>query len=205
MAAPYSADRKAVEGIVLAGGAGRRVGGRDKGLLALGESSSGAPGTCAPQPCAERAVELLRPLCSRVYISANRNRERYEAMGSDGVFADRRPAYSGPLAGLEALRDHLRSERLLLLPCDTLPPTPGPLLQLLDALDDREDLDLVYAASQGRDQYLVAALRKRALLSVGRIIDEGSGSVREWIEGLVTRRIELSAHYPLHNRNEMTQ
>ncbi len=180
------------DGLVLSGGAGRRVGGRDKGLLRARHESA-----------AEEALALLRPHCARVFLSANRNLERYRAMGSDGVLVDLRPDYRGPLAGLEAVRAIVESDRLLLLPCDTTgiaADLPG---RLLEALDADLDCDVIHAHAAGRDQYLIAAIRSHALASVSRVLDEQGGAVRDWLKTVNSRRLclENESGAALRNRN----
>lgn len=181
------------DGLVLSGGAGSRVDGRDKGLF------KGERGVAA-----EDALKLLRGYCRRVYLSANRNLERYENLGSDGVIVDSRSGHQGPLAGLEAVRAVLGSDRLLLLPCDTsgIPlDLPGRLLAALDA--DRR-CDVIHAHAAGRDQYLVAAIRSRALCSVSRVLDHEGGAVRAWLRNLDSRRLYLGDEEgaAVRNRND---
>lgn len=76
-------------GIVLAGGEGRRVGGRDKGLLTL----HGAP-------VVERVLSVLRPQCGEVLIVANRHQDDYARFAR--VIGDEAPGHAGPLAGIVA-------------------------------------------------------------------------------------------------------
>ena len=76
-------------GIVLAGGEGRRVGGRDKGLLTL-------RGT----PVVERVLSVLRSQCGEVLIVANRHQDDYARFAR--VIGDETPGHAGPLAGIVA-------------------------------------------------------------------------------------------------------
>jgi molybdopterin-guanine dinucleotide biosynthesis protein A len=167
----------APDGLVLAGGRGRRLGGADKGLQPFhGEA------------VATHALRALGQRCGHVFISANRNLAAYRALGATEVLQDLRPAYPGPLAGLEAVRGALHSDRLLVLPCDM----PLVALRILDRLRETLDadpgLDAVFAATDRRDHFLVSALRCRALCSVSACLDQGTHSVRAWLEGLAVRR-----------------
>ncbi|MEO1078088.1 MAG: molybdenum cofactor guanylyltransferase [Pseudomonadota bacterium] len=181
------------DGLVLSGGAGRRVDGRDKGLL------QGEHGVAAKE-----ALDLLRRYCGRVFLSANRNLERYESMGSDGVLRDSRPGHQGPLAGLETVRPVLSSDRLLLLPCDTSGISHDLPGRLLYALDADPDCDVIHAHAADRDQYLVAAIRRRALCSVSSVLDQQGGAVRAWLRTLTSRRLYLDSEEgaALRNRND---
>lgn len=109
--------RTDIAGIVLAGGQGSRMGGLDKGL----QDFHG-------RPLAALALERLRPQAApgRLFLSANRNQERYSAFGGP-VLGDAMPGHPGPLAGLLAGLEHCGTPWLLAVPCDTprFPPDLG--------------------------------------------------------------------------------
>jgi molybdopterin-guanine dinucleotide biosynthesis protein A len=94
-------------GLVMAGGAGRRMGDSDKGLLAWGA------GTLASHACQRLAANGLT-----VLLSANRNAEAYRAYGH-AVVTDRRADYQGPLAALEAGLLASATPWLIAVPCDS--------------------------------------------------------------------------------------
>ncbi|MEE4108438.1 MAG: molybdenum cofactor guanylyltransferase [Halieaceae bacterium] len=168
------------EGVVLAGGAGRRVHGRDKGLLTVGA-----------QPAALLVARRLADCCDRVLISANRNRQAYRDLGVGPVVADQRSGHRGPLAGLEAVRPLLRQPLVLVAPCD-LPDLPGDVpAALLTVLRGDRKLDAVYAHSAAGHHYLLAALRLRALCGVSAQLDSGGGAVRDWLATLNTAVLPL--------------
>lgn len=75
-------------GVILAGGAGRRMGGADKALLPL-----------AGRPLLAHGLARLEPQVERVLISANGNPARLATFGCE-VLADDRP--QGPLSGVLA-------------------------------------------------------------------------------------------------------
>jgi molybdenum cofactor guanylyltransferase len=98
--------RDSITGLVLAGGLGSRMGGEDKGLLAL-----------AGRPMVSYVLDALRPQVGMVLISANRNREHYSTFGYP-VVADADEGYLGPLAGVCAALQRCTTEFLLTVPCD---------------------------------------------------------------------------------------
>lgn len=167
---------RGTEGLVLCGGAGRRAGGRDKGLLKY-----------AGEPMASRVARPLRPLCARILISANRHREEYLRLGLGPVIGDRRPGFAGPLAGLEAALAQLRGARLLVLPCDVPLVDAAVVRRLLETLKAAPELDAVYARTADREHYLCAALQRRALASLPAYLDRGQRSARAWLATLRTR------------------
>ena len=82
--------RSDVTGIVLAGGLGRRMGGVDKGLVELDG-----------KPMVAHAIARLAPQVGAIVVNANRNVERYAALGHP-VVPDDVGGFAGPLAGLHA-------------------------------------------------------------------------------------------------------
>ncbi|WP_203230068.1 molybdenum cofactor guanylyltransferase MobA [Azotobacter chroococcum] len=92
--------------LLLAGGRGQRMGGRDKGLLEWGG-----------KPLIAHLHALTRPLTDDLIISCNRNTERY-ALYADRVVHDDSPDFPGPLAGIRAGLAVARHAWLLVLPCD---------------------------------------------------------------------------------------
>jgi molybdopterin-guanine dinucleotide biosynthesis protein A len=157
------------DGIILCGGAGRRLGGIDKGLLRV----RGEALVC-------RTAKLLEPLCDRLILSANRNLSDYMGLEIGPVVRDLRDGFPGPLAGIEAAATQAMSERLLVLPCD-LPwlsaEVPGALLA---ALDGDPELDYVFAETAEQKHYLCAALHRRCLASVSRQLNKGENAVWRW-------------------------
>lgn len=92
---------------LLAGGRATRLGGLDKAWLERG----GIPQVL-------RLARRFDAQVSAVIVSANRNRERYEANGLASV-ADRF-GDAGPMAGIEALAHACRTRWLLTLPVDVI-------------------------------------------------------------------------------------
>jgi molybdopterin-guanine dinucleotide biosynthesis protein A len=100
-----------ITGGILAGGEGKRFGGVDKGWLQFG-------GRCL----VERVREALVPQVDELIISANRNLERYAALGHPVVTDD---VGRGPAAGVLRLLEAASHPWVLCVPCDApqLPPT----------------------------------------------------------------------------------
>ena len=102
-----------LSGLILAGGEGRRMAGRDKGLISL-----------VQKPLVEYAIECIAPLVDDLTISCNRNRELYQGYQLDCIFdnkmdkqADKNSESSqGPMAGLVAGLQHAKHDWLLVMP-----------------------------------------------------------------------------------------
>lgn len=92
--------------LLLAGGRGQRMGGRDKGLLEW-----------HGRPLIAHLHDLARPLSDDLIISCNRNRDLYAAY-ADQLVHDDSDDFPGPLAGIRAGLKAARHSHLLVLPCD---------------------------------------------------------------------------------------
>lgn len=171
-----------IEGLVLCGGAGQRLGGREKGLVEF----NGVPAVVL-------AAGILAPICNKVHISANRHLDAYTALGLGPVHRDDREGYQGPLAGLESAGSAAHGAYLLLLPCD-MPRLSGEVpAKLLAPLRDDPTLQLTYARGNGRDHFLCAALRRPALQGLTAFLDEGGRAVRHWYATLRHRAVDFDA------------
>lgn len=116
--------RLPVVGLLLAGGAGTRMNGQDKGLLHW-----------RGRPMAVWVAEALKAATGSLLISANRSFEEYGRLGK--VVTDAAEfTGQGPLAGLLAGLQEAGArgyEAVLVCPCDTPGVTPALLRQLLQA------------------------------------------------------------------------
>jgi molybdopterin-guanine dinucleotide biosynthesis protein A len=161
------ADVTNITGLILAGGAGRRAGGRDKGLI-----------TWCGRPLVAHVAERLRPQVGSLLISCNRNGERYGAIAPT-VATDLRSGYQGPLAGLEAASANLATDKLVIVPCDT-PELPGDLVSRLIAVLEKGEAVIAYAHDGERCHYLCAALCSHCLSDLPGWLDRGGRAVRHW-------------------------
>ncbi len=93
--------------LLLAGGQGQRMGGRDKGLVEW-----------RGEPLIQHLYRLTRPLTDDLIISCNRNLEQY-APFADQLVQDDEGDFPGPYAGIRAALSVARHDFLLVMPCDT--------------------------------------------------------------------------------------
>lgn len=139
-------------GVVLAGGAGRRVGGQDKGLLPL---RGGLP--------IEHVLAALRPQCDEVLIVANRNHDEYARQAR--VITDETTGHAGPLAGIVAALaliaeqtspEYAACRWLLTAPVDCPDPPDDLRVRLQAALRAAANSSCVFAQDQHKLQPLFA-------------------------------------------------
>ncbi|QKZ03970.1 molybdenum cofactor guanylyltransferase MobA [Pseudomonas eucalypticola] len=92
--------------LLLAGGRGQRMGGRDKGLLPW-----------RGEPLIAHLHRQVRGLGDDLIVSCNRNQARY-APYADHLVSDDSDDFPGPLAGIRAGLAQARHRHMLVLPCD---------------------------------------------------------------------------------------
>jgi molybdopterin-guanine dinucleotide biosynthesis protein A len=108
------------------------------------------------------------------------------------VVRDQRPDYPGPLAGIEAVAPALTCAVLLVLPCDLPRLSPQVPAQLLAALNEQADVDVVYAETTERQHYLCAAIRTRCLKTVSVSLDQEQRAVWRWYATQSTSTVVFS-------------
>ncbi len=173
-----------ITGLILAGGAGQRVGNRDKGLILL-----------EGKPLIAHVSNRLLPQVGELLISCNRNVSRYKKFAARTV-ADTRRDFQGPLAGLEAAYPYIETELLVVVACD-MPHLPPDLVSRLTApLVDGGDCapEISYAHDGVREQYLCAAMRRECLTSLAGFLDAGYRAVRDWYKSRDSVTVDFSDH-----------
>lgn len=110
MTEPGSSIRSQITAVILAGGQGRRMGGKDKGLIHFSN-----------KPLIQSVIEKILPQVEHIIINANRNTAAYEAFGYP-VISDTMNDFQGPLAGILAAMICAPTKYIACVPCD------GPML-----------------------------------------------------------------------------
>jgi molybdenum cofactor guanylyltransferase len=162
---PSQFDASQITAAILAGGEGRRVDGRDKGLLLL-----------HGQPLVHYAAVALHGQAVRILICANRNADKYAPFGD--VFADDNPGFLGPLAAISTALSHCQTAWLLTVPVDC-PDPPHALVERLQAATLKAGSDLAVAFDGERRQPLFA-LYRRTLAESARAALEANAPVWRW-------------------------
>tara|TARA_R110001599_G_scaffold148486_1_gene332181 strand:+ start:14598 stop:15206 length:609 start_codon:yes stop_codon:yes gene_type:complete len=161
---------KSVTALILAGGAGRRMNGQDKGLIKW-----------QSKPLIAHIIDRLPENIEQILISCNRNINQYQAYAN--TVSDELANYQGPLAGIYAALQLITSEQVLVLPCDS-PTPPKDLLCKLSKQLSIDNADVCYAYDGDRGQYLFALLKTELKTSLGRYLKEGGRSVNQWYQQL---------------------
>jgi molybdenum cofactor guanylyltransferase len=131
-----------VVGLLLAGGQSRRMGGGDKALRMLGDTT-----------LLDRVIERLRPQVDVLLLNANGDPARFGRFALP-VVPDSIPGFAGPLAGVLAGLDWAASERpdcgYVVSVATDAPFLPADLVARLAEGLQKAGADLACAASGGR-------------------------------------------------------
>lgn len=159
--------RETITAVILAGGAGRRMGGHDKGLLSL-----------HGRPLIEWVLERLSPQCDSILININRHQDEYTKFGYP-LIEDVLPGGLGPLAGLLSALEQSHSDYVLSAPCDT-PQLPRDLAtRMLESLK-RHHAE-VCTVDDGERLHPVIMLVKRSMAeNLRHYIESGGRKVHDW-------------------------
>lgn len=166
--------------VILAGGAGRRMGGADKGLLAY-----------QGRPLVEWVLDAIAPQVDALVISANRNLERYARYGHR-VLPDTLPDFPGPLAGALAALEAVDADWLLVAPCDT-PHLPRDLALRLLGAAQLESVPLAIAEDATRVHHGCFVVRTDQRENLAAFLARGERAVRHWQAGLSSTRVRFDA------------
>lgn len=172
----------AFDALILAGGRGQRLGGKDKGWMMW----DGLP--LIEHVLTRLALQDHPP--ERILISANRNLDAYQQTG-DVVVADDRPHYLGPLAGIEAGLLRCKRNRLLVVPCDT-PMIPTDLHAKLDqAIADHPTALGAYAKTSAGPEPLCCLLNPQVGAALSHFLNRGHASVLSWLAQIQAVAVEF--------------
>lgn len=166
--------------LLLAGGRGQRMGGRDKGLLEW-----------RGQPLIAWLHHQVRPLSDDLIISCNRNHERY-ADYADRLVVDESADFQGPLAGIREALKAARHPQLLVLPCD------APLVDdaLLEALTSRAGRQPVMVRHNGHWEPLFCLIPTSLSAQLEQAWQDGQRSPQRWLAGLDPIAVDCPADDP---------
>lgn len=169
--------------LLLAGGRGQRMGGRDKGLI-----------DWRGQPLIQHLQHCVRPMTDDLIISCNRNHEHYAAF-ADRLVHDESSDFPGPMAGMIAGLEAARHPLLLVLPCDV----PGVDDVLLTAMRQTQQAhpDRPLMVRQGEFwEPLLCIVPKAHLTAMRQAWDAGERSPRRVLLALGARALQCAEDDP---------
>ncbi|MBS9404158.1 molybdenum cofactor guanylyltransferase [Halomonas sp. TRM85114] len=164
-------------GLILAGGQGRRMGGRDKGLEIF-----------AGQPLVMHVRERLEGQVSEVLINANRHLDAYRPLAAR-VIADVEEGFQGPLMGIYSGLLAATTPWLVVVPCDS-PALPHDLVARLVA--SIGDADIAVAFDGERLHPVVALIRTSLADDLGEALSGGERKIDRWYARHAWCRVDVS-------------
>jgi len=164
-------------GMILAGGEGRRMGGRDKGLEPF-----------AGLPLVGHVVKRLEGQVAELLINANRNADAYHFF-ADRVIADEETGFKGPLMGIYSGLRAAKTPWLLVTPWDS-PALPDDLVARMVA--GIGDHDIAVAFDGERLHPVVALLRTSLADDLAATLAEGERKIDRWYARHAWCKVDMS-------------
>ncbi|MCK5122028.1 MAG: molybdenum cofactor guanylyltransferase [Methylococcales bacterium] len=171
-------EQKKVTGVVLAGGLARRMNKQDKGLMLYHN-----------RPMVSYAVEAISEVTDTVFINANRNKDQYMQFGCE-VISDQTDSFDGPLAGIFSAMSHAKTDKLLIMPCDSPLIKATHLQKLLQALTD--DVDIAVAFDGERLHPVFLALKTSLKNSLKAYLQAGDRKIDLWLQQHSLVKVDFS-------------
>jgi molybdopterin-guanine dinucleotide biosynthesis protein A len=166
---------KDVTGLILAGGRGERMGGADKGWVMVDG-----------RPLIVSVVERFAPQVGHLLISANRNIERYAALGEvveDDTAHVSGEGFAGPLIGVLSGLRRARTDWVAIVPCDA-PHLAGDLVQRLASAMLDTGAIAACARTCGQLQPTFAVVKTSTVDQLASSIASGERAMHRWLESL---------------------
>ncbi len=165
---------KQITCVILAGGRGQRMQGKDKGLIEING-----------QPIIEQILAQIEGQCDSIIINANRHLEQYQKYGYR-VITDQLSDYQGPLAGIHTAMLATTTDYLITLPCDGIKIMPDYVERMWQIAIDNKSIatqSSVVVAHDGQRHQPVYALMPVTLHgSLQDYLDSGERKIDRWYQ-----------------------
>lgn len=158
-----------ITGLVLAGGASRRMEGLDKGWI-----------ECNGRPLIKHVLAAIGPQVDQLLISANRHLEDYRALGYP-VLEDKIDGYAGPLAGILRGLERADTPLLQIVPVDA-PALPLDLVERLRRGLDAKGTVMAVAHDGVRLQPLHCLCQRGLAPALAERLASNRFKVSDWID-----------------------
>lgn len=167
-----------VTGVVLAGGLARRMNNQDKGLIVYKD-----------RPMINFALDAISTVADPIYINANRNIAEYKRFGYQ-VITDQTDTFDGPLAGIFSAMIHSKTDKLIIMPCDSPLIKANHLTELLNALEGDVEIAVAYDGTRIHPVFL--ALRTSLQASLQTYLQEGNRKIDLWLQQHYLKKVDFS-------------
>ncbi|MFV2005384.1 MAG: molybdenum cofactor guanylyltransferase MobA [Gammaproteobacteria bacterium] len=160
-------DKKNITAVIVAGGKGTRMGGRDKGLIKL-----------SGKPIVEHIIERLSLQLDLIIVNANRNLDEYRQLGYP-VINDSITGFQGPLAGILTALDSSNTEFIITIPCDAPHLADDFVSKMSNALTE-SNAEMAVANDGTRMQQMYALIPASLSADLTDFLQQGNRSVKDW-------------------------
>ena len=167
-----------ISAVILAGGQGLRMHGKDKGLIEF-----------KGLPLIAHVVSVVNPKVGRIFVSANRSFYEYSLYGE--VIADDLEGFQGPLAGISKALKVCSTDYLLVLPCDS-PLVDAELIDDLINKMGQKDADICVAHDGSIMHATFAMMKSNLSSSLEHFLDEGGRKMALWYRQQKLERVDVS-------------
>ncbi len=154
--------------IILAGGQGKRAGGRDKGLVLYHN-----------KPLIKYVIDVIKPQVDDIVISANRNINSYHQFAKQ-VKHDTDENYHGPLAGIAACLPLCKHDVVLVVACD-MPLLPGKLVKRLATGIQGKSACI---ATINHYHQLAMLIKKNSAVSIQSHLEKNQLKLIQWVKSM---------------------
>lgn len=176
--------------IILAGGRGKRMGGRNKALIPFKNIT-----------LIENAIQAIKPQVDEIIISANRDFLYLNKLGFPVI--EDQISNQGPLLGIVSAAAHVKTRNVVVTPCDVINIPKNYVQELIFALETTQS-DIAIAKTNDRAQHLNCAFKVEIVHALKRTIAQGTLKVSDWQSKLKTSYVEFDGdpNHTLKNINE---
>ena len=165
--------------IILAGGMGRRMDSKNKGLLAL-----------KGKLLISHVIDILAPQVENIIISANADIEQYEKTGFP-VITDNFTESLGPLAGITSALSLVETKYAVITPCDS-PFIPKDFVARMVEVYEKNNADVCIVNDGERLQPLCMFLRTELKSSLESALEQSQRKVFAWLKSVNTVEVDFS-------------
>ncbi|MGB0893229.1 MAG: molybdenum cofactor guanylyltransferase MobA [Parashewanella sp.] len=171
-----------IEGVILAGGQGRRMGFKDKGLIHY----QGAT-------LVSQLIDKLTPQVSQLSIIANQNHDRYREYQLP-VYQDEQEGFLGPLAGIATAMQYCQTPLLMVTPCDS-PHLPNDLVEKLYQGLTLNQADIAIACDEHKEHAVVMLVKINLFDNLKQYLASGERRVTRWYQALNYTKVFFDKHH----------
>lgn len=158
-----------ITGVILAGGKGRRMQGKDKGLIEFNGKL-----------LIQHVIAAMAPQVGQLVINANRNLQQYAELGYP-IVSDTMGDYQGPLAGFLAAMQSISTPDMVSVPCDG-PMLPHNLVKRLVAGRELAGAEIAVVHDGHRLQPVYTLMPTHLQQDLKTFLESGGRKIDLWYE-----------------------